>query len=573
MPAPTLRLALAQLNTTVGDLRGNARLVLEAAREAAAQGAALVAAPELAITGYPPEDLLLRPAFVADVERALQRLARDADGLPPLVVGALEQGAAPRIGSPVGALYNTAALLHEGRVVARYRKQRLPNYGVFDEQRYFVPGEEAPLFAIGGAVVGLTVCEDIWYPDGPVGALCAAGAQLIVNINASPFWAGKTAERLGVAAERAREHGAAVAYVNQVGGQDELVFDGNSLVVDARGELLARGACFEEQLLLVDVPLPERPPAATPLAVSVAPATLPAPLPLGVAAAPPGELDEIYRALVVGTRDYVRKCGFAEVIVSLSGGIDSALVAAIAVDALGPAQVRGVALPSRYSSEGSLADARELATRLGIELATLPIEPVHAATLDVLARELTGGEPGSAEENLQARIRDAGDGALQQERRDGADHRQQVRVRLRLRDPLRRYGRWIRGDQGRAEDPSVPPRVAPQRGGRSRDPTELDREAALRRAATRPARLGRAAAVRRARRDPRGVRGAGPLARGDRRRRPRRCDRPRRDPPRRSQRVQAPAVAARREDHATRLWPRSPSADGVALRGELRPPE
>ncbi len=405
MPARTLRLALAQLNTTVGDLAGNARLVLEAAREAAAQGAALIAAPELAITGYPPEDLLLRPAFVADAEGALQRLARDADGLPPLVVGALEQGAAPRLGSPVGALYNTAALLHEGRVVARYRKQRLPNYGVFDEQRYFVPGEDAPLFAVGGAVVGLTVCEDLWYADGPVGALCAAGAQLVVNINASPFWAGKTAERLGVAAERAREHGAAVAYVNQVGGQDELVFDGNSLVVDGRGELLARGACFEQELLLVDVPLPERRVAAAPLAVSAAPAAPPAPLPPRARVEPPGELDEIYRALVVGTRDYVRKSAFAEVIVSLSGGIDSALVAAIAVDALGAARVRGVALPSRYSSEGSLADARGLATRLGIELATLPIEPLHAAALEVLASELAGGEPGSTEENVQARIR------------------------------------------------------------------------------------------------------------------------------------------------------------------------
>ena len=405
MPAGTLRLALAQLNTTVGDLDGNAALVLEAARAAAAQGADLVAAPELAVTGYPPEDLLLRPAFVADAERALQRLARDADGLPPLVVGALEQGTTPRLGSAVGPLYNTAALLHGGRVVARYRKQRLPNYGVFDEQRYFAPGDEAPLFTIGGAVVGLTVCEDIWYDDGPVGALCAAGAQLVVNINASPFWAGKTAERLGVAAERAREHGATVAYVNQVGGQDELVFDGNSLVVDEHGELLARGACFDEELLLVDVPLPARDAASAPLAVSAAPTVPPAPLPPRAPLEPADELDEVYRALVVGTRDYVRKCGFAEVIVSLSGGIDSALVGAIAVDALGPAQVRGVALPSRYSSEGSLADARELAALLGIELATLPIEPVHAAALEVLARELAGGEPGSAEENVQARIR------------------------------------------------------------------------------------------------------------------------------------------------------------------------
>ncbi len=405
MPAPTLRLALAQLNTTVGDFEGNARLVLDAAREAAAAGAQLVAAPELALTGYPPEDLLLRPAFIADAERALTRLAADARGLPPLVVGAPDPGDSPRLGSAVGALYNTAALLHGGRVVGRYRKQRLPNYGVFDEARYFVPGEETPLFLVGGAQVGLTVCEDIWYEDGPVGALCAAGAQLIVNINASPFWAGKTEERLSVAADRARGHGSPVAYVNQVGGQDELVFDGNSLVVDEAGRLIARGACLETDLLLVDVPLPERPPAAGALTVSDRPASPLPPLPPRSAAAPPGPLEETYRALVVGTRDYVRKCGFGEVIVSLSGGIDSALVAAVAVDALGPRHVRGVALPSRYSSEGSVADARALAANLGIELATLPIESVHAGALEVLRDELAGGGTGSAEENVQARIR------------------------------------------------------------------------------------------------------------------------------------------------------------------------
>ena len=405
MPASTLRLALAQLNTTVGDFEGNARLVLDAAHEAGARGAQLVAAPELALTGYPPEDLLLRPAFVEDAERALLRLAARARGLPPLVVGTPDPGDAARPGPGGGALYNAAALLHDGRVVGRYRKQRLPNYGVFDEERYFVPGEGTPIFVVGGAQVGLTVCEDIWYEDGPAGALCDAGAQLIVNINASPFWAGKTEERLAVAAARARAHGSPVAYVNQVGGQDELVFDGNSLVVDPSGRLVARGACLEEDLLLVDVPLPERPEASGALAVSPAPHEAPPPLPGRPEAQAPGELDEIYRALVVGTRDYVRKCGFRDAIVSLSGGIDSALVAAVAVDALGPGQVRGVALPSRYSSEGSVADARALAENLGIELAVLPIERVHAGALDVLRDELPAGAAGSAEENVQARIR------------------------------------------------------------------------------------------------------------------------------------------------------------------------
>ncbi len=405
MPASTLRLALAQLNTTVGDFEGNARLVLAAAREARAAGAQLVAAPELTLTGYPPEDLLLRPAFVQEAERALLRLAADARGLPPLVVGTPDAGDPPRRGPGGGALYNAAALLHGGRVVGRYRKQRLPNYGVFDERRYFVPGEETPLFVVGGAQVGLTVCEDIWYEGGPAGALCAAGAQLIVNINASPFWAGKTEERLSVASDLARAHGSPVAYVNQVGGQDELVFDGNSLVVDPSGRLVARGACLEEDLLLVDVPLPGRPEAAGALQVSSAPAQAPPPLPGRPAPRAPGELDEIYRALVVGTRDYVRKCGFREAIVSLSGGIDSALVAAVAVDALGRGQVRGVALPSRYSSEGSVADARALAENLGIELAVLPIERVHAGALDVLRDELPAGAAGSAEENVQARLR------------------------------------------------------------------------------------------------------------------------------------------------------------------------
>ena len=405
MPASTLRLALAQLNTTVGDFEGNARLVLAAARRAQESGAQLVAAPELALTGYPPEDLLLRPAFVADAERALAALAADARGLPPLVVGTPEPAGPAGPGPAGGALYNAAALLHGGRVVGRYRKQRLPNYGVFDERRYFVPGEDAPLFVVGGAQVGLTVCEDIWYEDGPAAALCSAGAQLIVNINASPFWAGRTEERLAVVADRARGHGSPVAYVNQVGGQDELVFDGNSLVVDPAGGLLARGACLEEDLLLVDVPLPARPEASGALRVSGAPQEAPPALPPRPRAPAPGALEETYRALVVGTRDYVQKCGFREAIVSLSGGIDSALVAAVAVDALGPGRVRGVALPSRYSSEGSVADARALAQNLGMELAILPIEPVHEGALEVLREELAPGAAGSAEENVQARIR------------------------------------------------------------------------------------------------------------------------------------------------------------------------
>ena len=321
------------------------------------------------------------------------------------MVGTPDPGDRARPGPGGGALYNAAALLHDGRVVGRYRKQRLPNYGVFDEERYFVPGEGTPIFVVGGAQVGLTVCEDIWYEDGPAGALCDAGAQLIVNINASPFWAGKTEERLAVAAARARAHGSPVAYVNQVGGQDELVFDGNSLVVDPSGRLVARGACLEEDLLLVDVPLPERPEA------SGGASREPRPAP-GAPAAPraargPGARGA--RRDLPGAR---RRDARLRAQVRLPRrhrlalrGIDSALVAAVAVDALGPGQVRGVALPSRYSSEGSVADARALAENLGIELAVLPIERVHAGALDVLRDELPAGAAGSAEENVQARIR------------------------------------------------------------------------------------------------------------------------------------------------------------------------
>ena len=408
--AGVLRAALAQLNTTVGDLSGNVSLILEAAEEAAGRGADLVALPELAITGYPPEDLLLRAPFIRDAWAALEDLAQRAADLPPLIVGCVEFD---------HQLYNAAAVLHGGRIVGTYRKQRLPNYGVFDEQRYFHPGSETPRFVIGGVEVGVTVCEDIWFPGGPTRQSALEGAQVVVNINASPFHAGKAAERERMLATRAVDNQVAVLYVNQVGGQDELVFDGNSLVVDARGEVLARGASMEEQVLLVDIPVEEvvqtqlhasrlrrdrlagAPPATFVTALSEQPRE-----PLDASVPPRPESDaETYRALVVGTRDYLGKTGFTDAIVAVSGGIDSALVAAVAADALGPEHVLGVSLPSRYSSEGSMADAQELAQRLGIRLTTLTIEDIHQAALDTLARPFEGTEPGVAEENLQSRIR------------------------------------------------------------------------------------------------------------------------------------------------------------------------
>ncbi|MBM3140924.1 MAG: NAD+ synthase [Chloroflexi bacterium] len=407
----TLRVALAQLNTTVGDFDGNRERILAAARRAAGEDADLVAFPELAVTGYPPEDLLLRGAFIDDAHDSLQRLAVEARGLPPLIVGCLDFH---------HHLYNAAAVIHDGRVLAIYRKQELPNYGVFDEERYFQRGHDSPVFTIAGATVGVTICEDIWYPTGPLTAQALAGADLVVNINASPFHAGKTRDRERMIATRAADSTVAVAYVNQVGGQDELVFDGNSLVIGPEGEVIARGASMAEELLVVDVDVEQvrqrqlhesrlrrhraHGAAREPVFVTGERGTplTPRPAPQRAAA---DVTEETYRALVLGTRDYVEKTGFESVFVAVSGGIDSALVATVAVDALGPERVTAVAMPSRYSSEGSIADAGDLAQRLGVRLVTLAIEPMHAAGLEILDREFAGTEPGTAEENLQSRIR------------------------------------------------------------------------------------------------------------------------------------------------------------------------
>ena len=406
-----LRVALAQINTTVGDFDGNRARILAAARAAADRDADVVAFPELAITGFPPEDLLLRAPFIEEAQRALERLLVETRGLPPLIVGAPEYD---------GALFNAALILHEGRVLGSHRKQRLPNYGVFDDERYFQPGSETPRFVIGGVEVAATVCEDVWYPDGPAREAALAGALVVININHSPFHSGKRRERERMLTTRAVDNHVAIVYVNQVGGQDEIVLDGNSLVIGADGAVLARGASFEEDVVVVDIPVRavvqarlhesrlrrERPAAAPAPTILVSGrregdrAALPAP-----ALEPADDLAETYQALVVGTRDYVGKTGFADVIVALSGGIDSSLVATIAVDALGPEHVRGVSLPSRYSSEGSIADAQELADRLGIPLATIPIEPLHEAALDALAREFEGTQAGPAEENVQSRLR------------------------------------------------------------------------------------------------------------------------------------------------------------------------
>ncbi len=412
----TLRVALAQLNTTVGDLDGNAAKIVEALDRARAQGAQVAIFPELAVTGYPPEDLLLKPSFVAGSVARLRAIAPHTRGLVAVVgfVDARED------------IYNAAAVLADGEWVGTYHKRYLPNYGVFDEDRYFMPGDTAPVFVFGDQPVGINVCEDIWYPVGPATLQSLAGARLILNINASPYHRGKQATRETMLATRAMDNDAYVCYVNLVGGQDELVFDGGSVVFDPGGRVVARAPQFEEHLLLADLdlaavfrsrlhdPLRRKEKLLDELATEDVPRVELPPFPVGDGARPPlpatiapplPELEEVYRALVLGTHDYVRKNGFQQVYIGLSGGIDSALVAAIAADAFGPEAVTGVSMPSRYSSAGSKDDARVLAERLGIRFESIPIEGTFAAALEMLGDVFAGTEPNIAEENLQARIR------------------------------------------------------------------------------------------------------------------------------------------------------------------------
>ena len=402
-----IRVAAAQLDLVVGDIDGNEARILEAYERAADLGADLVAFPELAVCGYPPEDLLLRPAFVAHANEVVEALAART-GPTAAIIGYPQAGR---------DLHNAAAVCAHGRVQGTYRKHLLPNYGVFDEQRYFTAAPtDGPLFLIAGVKVAVTICEDAWSPTGPVVTQAAAGAQLVININASPYYAGRLAEREAVLVARATEAAVPILYVNLVGGQDELVFDGGSLVFDEHGGLVARAPQFVEDLLVVDIdvesrserqptdpagrPAPER---LTVHTISDAPIGGP---PLDPAIAPRlSPVREIYEALVLGTRDYVTKNGFAEVLVGLSGGVDSSLVAVIAADALGPAAVTGVLMPSRFSSAGSVTDAELLATNLGVATITIPIEKVHKGFLRLLEPTFAGTEPGLAEENLQARIR------------------------------------------------------------------------------------------------------------------------------------------------------------------------
>lgn len=408
---PRLRLALAQSNPVVGDLAGNAEQIVAAARAAATQGADLLALGEMALTGYPIEDLASRPSFLVDAGRAVTALAArlEAEGLGdlPVVVGHPDGPHEPRLlgtsNAPTAIAQNCASVLQNGRVVARYAKHHLPNYGVFDEYRIFIPGDELLVLRLGGVDVALIICEDLWRDGGPVGRVLESDAGVLLVINASPFERDKDEVRLPLVTRRAVETDTVVAYVNIVGGQDDLVFDGDSVVVDGQGSILARAPQFSEHLLVVDVEAAaatdtELPPNVRRVELAGGGASSEHPVPADIAVLP-DDREQLWNALVTGTRDYVRKNGFRSVILGLSGGIDSSVCAAIAADAIGAENVYGVSMPSRWSSDHSRSDADDLAERIGLHYSVEPIADLVAPVETQLALD------GVAAENLQARIR------------------------------------------------------------------------------------------------------------------------------------------------------------------------
>jgi NAD+ synthase (glutamine-hydrolysing) len=378
-----LKIALSQVNPTVGDLQGNEALIVADYARASEAGCNVVVFTELTVTGYPPEDLLLKNAFVRDNRAALHRIAIQT-GSCAAVVGFVHE--------EDGKLFNAAAVCVNGEVIGIYKKMLLPNYAVFDEERYFTPGPEivngspAGMYEINGVQVGVSVCEDIWFAHGPVAAQAAQGARILLNLNGSPFHDGKHVAREDMLKERASQTGSTIVYVNQVGAQDELIFDGSSVVITAQGEVACRLKSFESDFAIIEVAADG----------TVVPSRIE---PFDI------DLDRVYNALVVGTRDYVRKNGFSSVVIGLSGGIDSSIIAAIAVDALGAENVHGVAMPSRYSSQGSLDDAEKLALTLGVDYRVISIEPAFSAYLEMLYPSFEGRNPDLTEENLQSRCR------------------------------------------------------------------------------------------------------------------------------------------------------------------------
>jgi NAD+ synthase (glutamine-hydrolysing) len=416
-----LRLALAQIDPTVGDIEGNVRLISESIERARDRGAQLVVLPELCVSGYPPEDLLLRRDFLAAVGQGLDAVAAGVEGIVALVgfPERVERSPEelehfdPLIDPPPPPAHNSLAIVADGEVRGVYRKFDLPNYGVFDERRYFEPGSDPALIEVDGVRIGLTVCEDIWHPGFPAREEAAAGARLVVNASASPYHRGKGRARDAMVAERARSYGTAFALCNTVGGQDELIFDGGSVVIGPDGEVLARAAQFEPELLVCDVPVPAAPGSdgassareVPTLAELSSGADRSEPVEPRLADWLPTEEAEVYAALELGLRDYVEKNGFEHVVVALSGGIDSALVALIAADALGPDRVTVVVMPSPNSTDETQEDARTIAANLGVELVDISIAEAMDAYGHALAPAFEGAEPGLAEENIQARIR------------------------------------------------------------------------------------------------------------------------------------------------------------------------
>ncbi|MFA5145879.1 MAG: NAD+ synthase [Candidatus Omnitrophota bacterium] len=393
-----IRFAIGQINSAVGDFRGNAIKIAEYIEKAKAADAEVIAFPELAITGYPPEDLLFRAQFIDENLASLDTISKATKGIAA-IVGFVDRQKKD--------IYNAAAVLCNGKVAGVYHKISLPNYGVFDEKRYFKPGSGPFIFGIGKTVLGVSICEDLWQREGPDKREAAPGAHLIISINASPYHAGKTKERESVIRARAREERASLAYVNLVGGQDELVFDGQSMIIDDSGTITHRADPFREDLLIADIEVSARPlakPAKRPVTLECRAEKKTAP----VTRRKTGPLEpsaEIYEALKLGLKDYIVKNGFRKVVLGMSGGIDSSLVAALAADALGPENVTGVFMPSRYSSPASAADSKEVAGRLGIKFFNVPIDQLFKIYLLALEPHFVGSERGIAEENLQARIR------------------------------------------------------------------------------------------------------------------------------------------------------------------------
>jgi len=414
--ARRLRIGMAQINNTVGDFSGNRQKILKAIKLARSLGVDLLTFPELAVCGYPPEDLLFKPEFITDNLKSLDKIAKESSGID-VVIGFVDDGE---------KIYNAAAVIHDGKLAGIYHKIYLPNYGVFDEDRYFQAGSECPVFIIDGINIGVNICEDIWYEDGPTKTQAFSGAELIINISASPYHFGKGSVRERMVTARASDNVAIVAFNNLVGGQDELVFDGNGLIVDEKGRLVARGKQFEEDLIIADLDiesvsrtrhnntewqkeaaLREEQGVLISEKIVISERLLAAKKPkitTGKVEAN-GFPEEVYNALVLGTHDYIRKNGFEKVLIGLSGGLDSSLVATVAVDALGKENVVGVAMPSQYSSPGSVSDARLLAKNLGIEILTVPIENTYKSYMGIMAESFKNKEPDVTEENLQARIR------------------------------------------------------------------------------------------------------------------------------------------------------------------------